>query len=117
MICPDCERPIDAGTVRCPCGALVGHVARRPVQESIPDRGIPAPAKRARIAEILTGALDRIDQPRRDPVEHWKKVLETGGLADISYRYAREALAIIDRPGRKVRERQPGEDYEEDAFQ
>ena len=110
MICPDCERENEPGTVRCPCGALVGHVARRPVQESIPDRGEVAPEKRARIREILSGPWD---QPRRDPVEHWRGVLATKGLPDISYRYAREALAIIDRPSRRARE--PGEDWEEDA--
>ena len=57
-----------------------------------------------------------IDHPRRDPVEHWKEVLNTSGLANISYQYAREALAIIDRPKRQ-REYIPGEDREEDSFQ
>lgn len=30
------------------------------------------------------------------PIEHWRKVLATTGLPDISYRYAKEALAIIN---------------------
>lgn len=104
--CPDCGADTE-GRSRCRCGALVGTVARRTVQASIPDRGIPAPEKRARIREMLTGTLDTMDKPRRDPVEHWKEVLDTPGLPDISYRYAREALEIIDRPGREL---QPGED-------
>ena len=111
MICPDCQRDV-TGLVRCPCGALVGHVARRPVQESIPDRGEVAPEKRARIRDILSKA-GPLDRPRRDPVEHWFEVLNTKGLSEISYRFAREALAKINRPSR--REREPGEDWEEDA--
>lgn len=105
--CPRCGSPVDG--MRCRCGEVI-----TPVQESFPDRGVPAPEKRARIHDMVKTSFASLPagELRRDPVEHWKEVLNRQGLPEISYRYAREALAVIDRPGRE-RPRQPGDDDDE----
>ena len=91
--CPTCSQPVDG--LRCSwCDA---HATRGPAQQSIPDRGIPAPEKRARIRKFVGSPF----QLRRDPVEHWRGVLATPGLSQISYRFAHEALAIIAPPERQ----------------
>ncbi len=101
-VCPDCSRELEPGRTRCPCGALVGTVARRPVQESMPDRGVPAPAKRARIAEILK---DPFPAPSRD----WaRKLLDDPHASPLQRRMASEALEPYFR-----RSRSPGDDDEE----
>lgn len=47
-----------------------------------------------KMAELLQFAMKM-----PPPKEHWRNVLSTDGLPSISYRYAREALAIIDPYG------------------
>jgi len=48
-----------------------------------------------RVHGIVAQVKEKMSQAPK-PVLHWRKVLATPGLPEISYRYAKEALAIID---------------------
>jgi hypothetical protein len=37
-----------------------------------------------------------LSKPKPTPLEHWRKVMETPGLPEVSYEYARKALAILE---------------------
>ena len=73
-------------------------------------RGIEKMEKNPRGAEFIAKIAEILKQPKRSPIEHLRHVQDTPGLPDISYEYAMYALEKIDHR----RERQPGEDWEED---
>jgi hypothetical protein len=45
----------------------------------------------------LNMIYDKLLRPRPTPLEHWRKVMETPGLPQISYEYARIALEVLER--------------------
>jgi hypothetical protein len=55
---------------------------------------------------------------RLTPIERWRKVLETPGLAYMSYEYATEALRKLapEREREPETAREPGEDREEELI-
>lgn len=78
--------PTTAEFLAC-CKALPRATERLPYNPPI-DRV----AGSRRLAEIVA----KLAEPKSKPVLHWRRVMATPGLPEISYRYAREALAIID---------------------
>lgn len=60
--------------------------------------------KMAEIREILS-------RPKPSPYEHWKRVLKTPGLPDVTYRAAEDFMARRATQGQAPRE--PGQDDEE----
>ncbi len=73
-------------------------------------RGFEYLGKTERGAQYIAEIAEILKRPKRTPIEHWRNVLATPGLPPISYEFANAALAKIDHR----RERQPGEDFEED---
>ncbi len=111
MICEDCRREVEPGRVRCPCGALVGTVARRP--HSIPD--IPPRRGNADVTSYRQFLADPFPEPSRA----WAHdILARAASGESLLRCQIEAAqyAIRTEHTVPVRERQPGEDFEEDAF-
>jgi len=95
--------------VRCPCGALVGHVTREP---GLPAEGPPVKPNPRRLAEIR----EFLARPFPGPSKKWARDLvarHAAGehLAPIQIEMAKAAL------GQQTdhRKREPGEDWEEDS--
>ena len=103
--CPDCGADT-TGRSRCRCGALVGHVARRP------ERPVSRPEVRSnpqRLAEIR----EFLSRPTPGPSRRWARDLmarQAAGenLLPVQIELARKAL----ESGFGPRERVPGEDDE-----
>ena len=111
MICPDCERDNPDGTIRCPCGGLVGHVARKPERpvEDVPYRGR---ADRISYRQFLA-------KPFPEPSRQWARDLlkraEKGEhLLRCQIEFA--AAAVRTEYAAPVRQREyiPGEDRDDD---
>lgn len=61
----------------------------------------------------LRQILEILKRPKMTPLEHWRKVMRTEGLPQISYDFARAFLAkrdVVDEPP----PREPGEDREDE---
>jgi hypothetical protein len=65
---------------------------RTPRLENVPAKNIEEQKKK--MAELMHTSMKK-----PAPKDHWRKVLATKGLPDISYKSALEALAIIDPYG------------------
>jgi len=83
------EWPPTTAEFRMACLSLRKHF---PQIEHKPTRNTEA--QRERMAELMRFAMTATA-----PKDHWRKVFATKGLPEISYRYAGEALALIDPYG------------------
>jgi|SRR3990167_7163446 len=101
MTCPDCQRDV-TGLIRCPCGALVGHVARK-VEHS--DLSPDVRTNSSRLEQIRELLRNQASAPSKD----WaRKLLDDPRATYLQKRLAKEALVPRFR-----RSRGAGDDDEE----